>query len=58
MMHIFNNQMVPPYLSMLASPPFWALLMLQFGNMWGMYFLLSAAPKFMNEVYFRGTIKQ
>lgn len=35
---------------MLTSVPFWALLFLHYGHIWGMYFLLTAAPKFMNEV--------
>lgn len=30
--------------------PFIALLALQYGHVWGIYFLMTAAPKFMNEV--------
>lgn len=40
----------PPLLKMLASVPFWSLFLLHYGNMWGLYFLLTGAPKFMNEV--------
>lgn len=40
----------PPFGQMLRSRPFWALLLLHYGHMWGMYFLLTAAPKFMNTV--------
>lgn len=40
----------PPLLSMLKSIPFWSLFLLHFGNLWGLYFLLTGAPKFMNEV--------
>lgn len=37
-------------LSMVGSVPFWALLVLHYGNVWGNFFLLTGAPKFMNEV--------
>lgn len=40
----------PPLLRMLSSPPFWSLFLLHYGNLWGLYFLLTGAPKFMNEV--------
>lgn len=30
--------------------PFWALLVLQFSNDWGLYFLITGVPKFMNQV--------
>lgn len=39
-----------PVSHVLTSIPFWALILLHFGNNWGLYFLLTAAPKFMNEV--------
>lgn len=39
-----------PYLKLLTSIPFWALLILHYGNLWGLYFLITGAPKFMNEV--------
>lgn len=38
-----------PVKHVLTSVPFWALIILHFGNNWGLYFLLTAAPKFMNE---------
>lgn len=34
----------------MASLPFYSLLILHYGNLWGLYFLLTAAPKFMSEV--------
>lgn len=34
----------------MTSVPFWALTVLHFGSNWGLYFLSTAAPKFMNEV--------
>lgn len=40
----------PPMCEMLASPKFYALLVLHFGNVWGLFFLITAAPKFMSEV--------
>lgn len=39
-----------PYWEMLKSVPLWSLLILNYGSLWGMYFLLTSAPKFMNEV--------
>lgn len=39
-----------PLWSLAKSVPFWSLLFLHYGSLWGMYFLLTAAPKFMNEV--------
>lgn len=40
----------PPILPLLTSIPFWSLLLLHYGNLWGLYFLLNAAPKYMSEV--------
>lgn len=40
---------VPPYRRIVCSPPFVALAVLHFGNMWGLSFLLTVAPKYMNE---------
>lgn len=40
----------PPMSQMLTSMPFYSLLLLHFGNVWGLFFLLTAAPKFMTEV--------
>jgi ACS family sodium-dependent inorganic phosphate cotransporter len=39
-----------PVIKICTSIPFLALLLLHYGNLWGLYFLLTAAPKFMNEV--------
>ncbi|XP_055312815.1 sialin-like isoform X2 [Sitodiplosis mosellana] len=41
---------LPPIKCILKSVPFWALLFLHFGHMWSFYFLLVAAPKYLNEV--------
>lgn len=40
----------PPMGQMLLSPRFYALLVLHFGSTWGLFFLITAAPKFMSEV--------
>ncbi|XP_037025020.1 sialin-like [Bradysia coprophila] len=40
----------PPLVHVFKSIPFWALLILHYGNLWGLYFLMTAAPKYMNEV--------
>lgn len=40
----------PPIWSIVTSVPAWCLLLLQFGNLWGMFFLLTAAPRFVNEI--------
>lgn len=43
-------QRTAPYLSIIKSIPFLALLILHYGNLWGLYFLITAAPKFLNTV--------
>lgn len=40
----------PPMGQMLLSPSFYALVVLHFGSTWGLFFLITAAPKFMSEV--------
>ncbi|ALC41364.1 CG9864 [Drosophila busckii] len=40
----------PPYKQLLVSMPFYALLLLHYGSMWGLFFLLTATPKFLSEV--------
>jgi ACS family sodium-dependent inorganic phosphate cotransporter len=40
----------PPMGKVLTSPAFYALLLLHFGGTFGLFFLLTAAPKFMSEV--------
>lgn len=34
---------------MVKSMPFLSLILLHYGNLWGLFFLLTAAPKFMND---------
>ncbi|XP_055698836.1 sialin-like [Phlebotomus papatasi] len=40
----------PPIRQILTSIPFIALVILHFSNLWGLFFLMTAAPKFMNVV--------
>ncbi|XP_055625542.1 sialin-like [Toxorhynchites rutilus septentrionalis] len=47
---ISKQKLLPPVGKVMTSVPFLALLVLHFGNLWGLYFLLTAAPKFMSEV--------
>jgi MFS transporter, ACS family, solute carrier family 17 (sodium-dependent inorganic phosphate cotransporter), other len=39
----------PPIGSVLTSIPFFALTILHYGSLWGLYFLQTAAPMFMTE---------
>ncbi|KAH8355069.1 hypothetical protein KR093_004851, partial [Drosophila rubida] len=45
-----NKPRWPPYRQLVVSMPFWALTMLHYGSMWGLFFLLTATPKFLSEV--------
>ncbi len=45
-----QKRLFPPIVPLLTSLPFWSLLLLHYGNLWGLFFLLSAAPKYMSEV--------
>lgn len=45
-----SSKLIPPYFKMMKSIPNWSVVILHFGNSWGIYFVLTAAPKFMNEV--------
>ncbi|CAG9767274.1 unnamed protein product [Ceutorhynchus assimilis] len=47
---ITKGKAVPPYLKMFMSIPFWALCILHFGNLWGLYLQITGVPKFMVEV--------
>ncbi|XP_073813936.1 sialin [Musca autumnalis] len=47
---ISNKKRFPPYKSLAVSLPFWSLLLLHYGSMWGLFFLITATPKFLSEV--------
>lgn len=44
-----DSRDLPPMLSMITSLPLMALLVLHYGNVWGLYFLQTGAPKFLTE---------
>ncbi|XP_055314147.1 sialin-like isoform X2 [Sitodiplosis mosellana] len=48
--NISKKKAMPPFGNLLTSVPFLALTVLHYGNLWGLYFLITAAPKFMSEV--------
>ncbi|XP_072381179.1 sialin-like isoform X2 [Diabrotica undecimpunctata] len=41
---------LPPYKDIFLTVPFWALLILHFGNLWGLFFLMTAGPNFLSSV--------
>lgn len=45
------HQSWPPMRQLLTSAPLWSLILMQFGNLWGFFFIVTGAPKFINEVY-------
>jgi len=47
---ISTKKRMPPYKSIVTSLPAWALCVAQFGNLWGLFFLMTAGPKFMSTV--------
>lgn len=47
---VSTEKQIFPVFKILTSIPFWALLLLHYGNLWGLYFLLTASPKYMSEV--------
>lgn len=46
---VSNVKRVPPYFKIFTSIPFIALIILHYGNLWGLFFLLTIAPDFMNK---------
>ncbi|KAG5678425.1 hypothetical protein PVAND_008099 [Polypedilum vanderplanki] len=44
---ISKEKNILPVCSVLASIPFLALMILHYGSLWGLYFLMNAAPTFM-----------
>ena len=46
---VTKSKSLPPVGSVLTSIPFYALLILHYGSLWGLYFLQTAAPMFMTE---------
>lgn len=46
---ISKDKRFPPIGSVFTSIPFLALLILHYGSLWGLYFLMNAAPMFMTQ---------
>lgn len=46
---ISKEKRFPPIGSVLTSIPFYALLILHYGSLWGLFFLMNAAPMFMTQ---------
>ncbi|XP_063365579.1 uncharacterized transporter slc-17.2-like [Cydia amplana] len=44
-----HNKVVPPFKSILTSFPFLAMVILHYGSNWGLYFAMTAAPKFVSS---------
>ncbi|XP_045775220.1 uncharacterized transporter slc-17.2-like [Maniola jurtina] len=44
-----DTKIVPPFKSILTSFPFLAMVVLHYGSNWGLYFVMTAAPKFVSS---------
>ncbi|CAH2043611.1 unnamed protein product, partial [Iphiclides podalirius] len=44
-----DNKIVPPFWKILTSFPFLAMVILHYGSNWGLYFVMTAAPKFVSS---------
>lgn len=42
----------PPIVQILKSRPFWAVVMLNYGNMWAFFFFLTVTPSYLRFVSF------
>ena len=40
---------MPPFRKILTSFPFLAMVVLHYGSNWGLYFVMTAAPKFVSS---------
>ncbi|XP_061718514.1 putative inorganic phosphate cotransporter isoform X1 [Cydia pomonella] len=41
---------LPPFKSIVTSLPFLAMVILHYGNLWGLYFIMTVGPKFVSSV--------
>ncbi|XP_073961716.1 sialin-like isoform X1 [Choristoneura fumiferana] len=41
---------LPPFKSIVTSLPFLAMVVLHYGNLWGLYFIMTVGPKFVSSV--------
>ncbi|KOB66365.1 Sodium-dependent phosphate transporter, partial [Operophtera brumata] len=44
-----ENKIVPPFKKIFTSFPFLAMVVLHYGSNWGLYFMMTAAPKFVSS---------
>ncbi|XP_041982129.1 putative inorganic phosphate cotransporter [Aricia agestis] len=44
-----DTKIVPPFKEIFTSFPFLAMVILHYGNNWGLYFAMTAAPKFVSS---------
>ncbi|CAH0725775.1 unnamed protein product, partial [Brenthis ino] len=47
---IKKSKGLPPFKSICTSFPFLAMVVLHFGNLWGLYFIMTVGPKFVSSV--------
>ncbi|XP_046969746.1 sialin-like [Vanessa cardui] len=47
---IKKSKGLPPFKSICTSFPFLAMIILHFGNLWGLYFIMTVGPKFVSSV--------
>ncbi|GAB0097404.1 hypothetical protein DMENIID0001_130410 [Sergentomyia squamirostris] len=45
-----RKRRTPPYCRVIRSGPFLALMVLHYGSLWGLFFLLAATPKFLSDI--------
>ncbi|CAG4956010.1 unnamed protein product [Parnassius apollo] len=48
--NVKNSKGLPPFKSIITSIPFLAMTVLHYGNMWGLYFIMTVGPKFVSSV--------
>ncbi|XP_031626971.1 sialin-like [Contarinia nasturtii] len=46
---VSKEKQIPPYGKMFSSISFISLIVLHYGNLWGLFFVLTIAPEFMNS---------
>ncbi|KAJ2945607.1 hypothetical protein O0L34_g431 [Tuta absoluta] len=47
---ISKSKGLPPFKSIVTSFPFLAMVILHYGNLWGLYFIMTVGPKFVSSV--------
>lgn len=49
-LNVMSRKEFPPVSEIFKSKPFYALLLLHFSDVWGIYFILTSAPMFLSQV--------